>query len=141
MKSQISFTTDIFGTKQSRPDTADDHLFGEDLALWLAKEASGGEFVFGKPFPADWGWAVEATSGEEKFLVGCGIMNESIGDDQADWLITVEKIRKWKMFGSKDSPLRSELCDLIQNVLRDKPHIREIRWTDQVGHFARKKLA
>ena len=63
-------------------------------------------------------------------------MDKSIGLEQADWLITVEKERGW-MFGSKDSPLRSDLCDLIQNVLRDKPHIREIRWTDQAGHFAR----
>ena len=62
MKSQISFTTDIFESKNAKP-------FGKDLAAWLV-DACGGN-------------------------------------------------------------------DLIQNVLRDKPHIREIRWTDQVGHFAR----
>jgi len=130
MKSQISFTTDIFESKEEKAH------FGEDLAKWLVDVCAGHEFSFGEPFQDEWGWTVLAEASGEKFVVACAIMDKSIGEDQADWLITVEKERKW-MFGSKDSPLRSNLCDLIQNVLRDKPHIREIRWTDQVGHFAR----
>ncbi len=141
MKKQISFTTDIFETKRTNPDKAAEYHFGEDLAKWFAEAAAGGEFDFGTPYQADWGWAVEATAGDEKFLIKCEIMNESIDDDQADWIIAVEKVTKWKLFGSKDSQMRSELCDLIQNVLREKPHIREIRWTDQAGHFAPKNLA
>lgn len=130
MKSQISFTTDIFESKNAKP-------FGKDLATWLVDVCAGHEFSFGEPFKDDWGWTVLAEANGEKFVVGCAIMDRSIGEEQADWLITVGKERRWKMFGSKDSPLRSNLCDLIQNVLRDKPHIREIRWTDQIGHFAR----
>ena len=141
MKSQISFTTDIFESKRVEGQFINDRCFGEDLAHWLVEAAGGREFVFGEPFQDEWGWTIVAQSAGEKFTVGFGIMDESIGEDQADWLITVEKVRKWKLFGSKDSPLRTNLCDLIQNVLRDKPHIREIRWTDQVGHFARKNLA
>jgi hypothetical protein len=141
MKSQISFTTDIFETKRTKAESIGDRSFGKDLATWLAKEGAGGKFEFGEPFHADWGWAIEVTAGKEKFLVGCGIMIESIGDQQADWLITVEKERKWKVLSPKDSPMRTELCDLIQNILRAKAHIREIRWTDQVGHFARKNVA
>ena len=137
MKSQISFTTDIFESKEVRPHFINDRCFGEDLAQWLVEAASGGEFTFSKPFQEDWGWAAFAQSKGEKFIVGFGIMDASIGESQADWLITVEKERRWKIFGSKDSHMRTELCDLIQNVLRDKPHIREIRWTDEVGHFAR----
>ena len=139
MKNQISFTTDLFETKGS-PAMGDREL-GEDLARWLVQAASGGDFTFEKPHQAEWGWAIDAHSGGEDFLVSCGIMNESVGDAQADWLITVEMPRRWKFLGAKDSRLRGELCDLIQNVLRDRPHIREIRWTDQVGHFAPKKLA
>ena len=141
MKSQISFTTDLFETREVKPHFINDRCFGEDLARWFVEAASGGEFRFGEPFQEDWGWAVFAEANGEKFVVGFGIMDESIGDEQADWLITIEKLRRWKVFGSKDSPMRAELCDLIQNVLRDKPHIREIRWTNQVGHFARQNPA
>lgn len=137
MKSQISFTTDIFESKEVKPHFINDRCFGEDMAQWFVEAASGGKFTFGEPFQEDWGWAVLAETNDEKFVVGFAIMDESIGEDQADWLITVEKMRRWIVLGSKDSPMRSELCDLIQNVLRDKPHIREIRWTNEVGHFAR----
>lgn len=137
MKSQIAFTTDIFASKELEPHTSNDRRLGEDLAKWLVEAASGGEFKFGEPFQDDWGWTVMAEAKDERFIVDCAIMDKSIGENQADWLITVEKMRKWKIFGSKDSPMRTELCDLIQNVLRDKPHIREIRWTDEIGHFAR----
>lgn len=136
MKSQISFTTDIFESKEVKPHFINDRCFGEDLAQWFVGAATGGEFTFSEPFQEDWGWAIFAETAGEKFVVGFGIMDESIGDEQADWLITVEKQRKW-IFGSKDSPLRSNLCDLVQNVLRDKAHIREVRWTDEIGHFAR----
>lgn len=129
MKSQISFTTDIFESKNGK-------TFGKDLAEWMIDACAADEFSFGEPFQDDWGWTVLAEAEGEKFVVGCAIMDRSIGDEQADWLITVEKERRW-MFGSKDSILRSHLCDLIQNVLRNKPHIREIRWTNEVGHFAR----
>lgn len=139
MKSQISFTTDIFESADNASGDAG-RDFGEDLARWFVEASSGGEFTFGTPTREDWGWTVPAEAKGEKFTIGFGIMKESVGDGQADWLITVEKTRSW-MFGSKDSDMRGELCDLIQNVLRDKPHIREIRWTDQVGHFARKNLA
>lgn len=136
MKSQISFTTDLFETKAGKLHFINDRCLGEDLATWFVEAASGGAFSFSEPFQEDWGWAVSAEANGERFVVGFGIMDASIGEEQADWLITVEKFRRWKFFGSKDSSLRGELCDLIQNVLRNKPHIREIRWTNDVGHFA-----
>ena len=111
--------------------------FGEDLAAWLVEASRQSGFKLGAPFQTEEGWTVPAEAGGEHFEIGVGIMDASIGDAQANWLITIEKTRKWKIFSSKDSALRSELCDHIQNILRDKPHIREIRWTDQVGHFAR----
>ncbi len=137
MKSQISFTTDIFETRQIQPHFVNPRNFGEDLAAWLVEASRTSRFRLGSPFQTEEGWTVPAEAGGEQFEIGVGIMDASIGDAQANWLITIEKKRKWKIFSSKDSALRSELCDHIQNILRDKPHIREIRWTDQVGHFAR----
>jgi hypothetical protein len=136
MKNQIAFTTDIFETRERKANFLSDRNFGEDLARWLVEISSGGDFKFGEPFQEAEGWFVPVSAGGESFIIGVGVMDASIGDEQADWLLTIEKKRKWGM-GSKDSTLRSELCDHIQNVLRDKAHIREIRWTDEAGHFAR----
>ena len=130
MKSQITFITDIFESREVKPHFFNDRCFGEDVARWLVEKTKGGEFTFGEPFQEDSGWAAPAEVDGEEFVVRFRIMEESIGEDQADWLITVEKERKWKMFSSKDSPMRGELCDLIHNVLRDAAHIREIRWID-----------
>lgn len=130
MKSQITFITDVFESKEVKSHSVNDRCFGEDVAGWLVEKTKDGEFDFGEPFQEDSGWAVPVEVGGEKFVVRIRIMDESIGADQADWLIAVEKVRKWKMFSSKDSPQRGELCDLIQNVLRDAAHIREIRWID-----------
>ena len=130
MKSQITFITDIFESSEVKPHSTNDRCFGEDVAEWLVEKTKGGEFTFGEPFQEDSGWAIPVEAGGEKFVVKIRIMEESIGEDQADWLISVEKVRKWKIFSSKDSPMRCELCDLIQNVLRDAAHIREIRWID-----------
>jgi hypothetical protein len=141
MKNQISFTTDIFETKQVGPRSTGEHCFGEDLARWFVESARGGAFSFDDPIREDWGWAVLTDAKGEKFVLRFEIMDRSIGQTQADWLITVEKVRKWKFFGSGDSAMRAELCDLVQNVLRDKAHIREIRWTKDAGHFAPQKPA
>jgi hypothetical protein len=130
MKSRISFTTDLFESNEAAPSSKNVGCLGEDLANWVVERSRGGEFAFGEPFQDGKGWAIPVAAESEKFTVGLAIQDESIGDDQADWLITVERIRKWKLFGSGDSALRSRLCDLIQNVLRDGAHIREVRWDD-----------
>lgn len=130
MRTQISFTSDLFESKGIRPGPIDQRRYGEDVGLWLAKAANDGEFTFGVPFQEEHGWAVDVASNSEKFKVGFVIMDDSIGDDQAEWHITVDKVRGWASFGGKDSPARNRLCDLIQNVLRDRAHIREIRWED-----------
>lgn len=130
MKKNITFITDLFESKEVKAHFVNDRCFGEDLAHWLVEKSKGSEFVFGEPFQEDWGWAVFAEANSEKFVIGFGIMDESIGEVNADWTITVDKMRKWMLFGSNDSPLRARLCDLIQNILRNEPEIREVRWED-----------
>ena len=130
MRTEISFTSDLFESKDVKPGPITEGRFGEDVGLWLAKAAADSEFAFGVPFREDRGWAVDVASKGEKFKLGFVIMDESIGDDQAEWHITVNKVRGWASFGEKDSPARDRLCDLVQNALRDRAHIREIRWED-----------
>ncbi|HEX3101183.1 MAG TPA: hypothetical protein VHQ01_05305 [Pyrinomonadaceae bacterium] len=128
MKNQISFMSGLFDTKELSPPVANDRHFGEDLALWIAEKSNGGEFVFGKPVRSADGWSESVTAGSETFVLGFGIGNASAGEDYAEWMITIDKSRSWRSFGSKDSPSRSRLCDLIHNILRDERQIREVQW-------------
>ena len=72
MKSQISFTTDIFESKNVKP-------FGKDLAEWLIGACGGHEFSFGEPFQDDWGWSVLAEASGEKFVVAADMVFKAIG--------------------------------------------------------------
>ena len=128
MKNQISFTTTLFDTKELVPHVENDQHFGEDLAVWMSTKARGGEFEFGKPIHAKHGWSETVAANGENFILGFDIVDGSVGRDYAEWVITIDKPRKWKMFGSKNSPLRGRLCDLVHNILRGDRHIREIQW-------------
>lgn len=128
MKNQISFRTSLFDSKELVPHVAGDQHFGEDLALWMSKKATGSEFAFGQPMQEEHGWSETVAVDDENFILGFGIVPESIGTDYAEWMITIEKMRKWKMFGSKDSASRGRLCDLVHNILRDERQIREVQW-------------
>lgn len=125
MKKSISFATDLFETIRS---AGQDKHVGEDLANWLVGNARDSEFRFGQPEKTDRGWTIPVTADDESFVVG--IDDHSVGDKEAEWAITVEKSRKWKMFGQQDSAMRAELCDLIHNMLRSEPQISEVRWSD-----------
>jgi len=129
MKNQISFRTELFDSKKIVPPVAGQQL-GEDLAKWMSGKAKGGEFDFGRPTRAEHGWSETVNVNGESFILGFGIVDSYIGLDYAEWLITIDKPRKWFLFGSKDSPSRDRLCDLIHNILRDERQIREVQWSE-----------
>ncbi len=118
----------LFDTKAMVPPVINDRHFGEDLAKWMAAKSKGSEFVFGAPVRSATGWTESVTANGETFTLGFGIVDANIGDEYAGWTITIDKPRTWKFFGSKDSPSRSRLCDLIHNILRDERQIREVQW-------------
>ena len=129
MKNQISFMSGLFDTQATIPAVANDRHFGEDLAKWMIVKSKGSEFVFHTPVKSADGWSEAVTANGENFILDFGIVNETIGDEYAGWTITIDKPRTWKLFGSKDSPSRGRLCDLIHNILRDERQIREVQWS------------
>jgi hypothetical protein len=123
----ISFTTDIFESKEVKPHFINDRCFGEDLAAWLVDKLAATRFECGDPFQEDWGWATIARSNGEVFTVGVGIMDDSIGQDTAEWMVMIDKMRKFVFFGSKDSPARDELCREVEAILRSEPAFHNVR--------------
>ena len=118
----------LFDTKAMLPPVSNDRHFGEDLANWMAIKSKGSEFVFSTPVRSADGWSESVTANGESFVLGFGLVDGSVGADYAEWLITIDKPRTFAFFGSKDSPSRSRLCDLIHNILRDERGIREVQW-------------
>gem|GEM_PF-1681062 len=129
MKNQISFMSGLFNTEALVPPVANDRHFGEDLAKWLQLKSKGSDFVFGTPVPSADGWSETVAANGERFVLGFGLVEASVGEDYAEWVIKVGKLRTWKYFGSRDSASRSRLCDLIHNILRDERQIREVQWS------------
>lgn len=129
MKNQISFMSGLFDTQATIPPVANDRHFGEDLAKWMIVKSKGSEFVFHAPVKSADGWSESVTANGETFVLDFGIVGETIGDEYAGWTITIDQPRSWKFFGSKDSPSRGRLCDLIHNILRDERQIREVQWS------------
>lgn len=125
MKAHISFTTGLFDSGEKGSSNT---RLGEDLARWLIGKSAGGEFTFGEPTAADRGWTDTVTAEGQKFRLGFGILPGTVGAAYADWRITIDKVNRWKMFGSSDSEVRGRLCDLVHNILRDEGEIREVHW-------------
>ena len=125
MKAHISFTTGLFDSGERGANAS---RLGEDLAHWFIERSAGSEFVFSEPTADGRGWIENVKAEGEKFRLGFGILPGTVGADYADWRITIDKVNRWKMFGSSDSELRGRLCDLVHNILRDEGEIREVHW-------------
>lgn len=128
MKNQISFMSSLFDSQAPIPSVTGDRHFGEDLAMWMGTKSRGSEFVFGPPIENTDGWSETVTANGESFVVGFGMVDGPVGTDYVEWVITIDKRRSWRFLGSKDSPSRARLCDLIHNILRDERGIREVQW-------------
>lgn len=130
MKTQISFMTGLFKSGVQQQAAASDRLLGEDIALWFIKKSKGGEFTFDVPVQDQTGWSETARANGEQFKLGFEIAHATVGSDYAEWRITIDKVRALGFFGSKDSAVRSRLCDHVHNILRDEYHVREVQWAD-----------
>ena len=62
----------------------------------------------------------------ETFMIGVGIMDESIGEVPARWLLMIDKMRRFIIFGSKRSKNLDLLADAVESVLRADPRITDI---------------
>lgn len=130
MNKEVSFRTNLFESKEVKPHFINERCFGEDLANWIIDKFREGEFSFNELYQEDWGWEIEAKKDEEIFFVQIGIMDESIGEENAEWLISVEKPKPWFSFGRQDPINFEKLCREIDEILNREPRISEISWAE-----------
>jgi len=127
MKWMIEFTTDMFSSSEVKPHFINDRCFGEDMIGWLIKQFDDPSFALEEPFQEDWGWATLARKGSETFTIGVGIMDESIVNVPARWLLMVDKMRRFIVFGSTQSPELDRLADRIEEILIHSDRITDIQ--------------
>ena len=126
MKWMIEFTTDMFNSTDVGRHFINERCFGEDLIRWLIQQLNDPSLTLEEPFQEDWGWATLARKQNETFAIGVGIMDESIGDVPARWLRMVDKMRRFIIFGSKESPELDRLADKIGEILTSSDRITDI---------------
>jgi len=126
MKWVIEFTTGRFNSAEIKPHFINDRCFGEDLIAWLIREFDDASFTLEEPFQEDWGWATLARKQNETFTIEVGIMDESIGGTPARWLLMVDKMRRFIIFGSNESPELDRLADIIARILDNSDEITDI---------------
>jgi len=130
MEKQVSFVTNLFETETVKPHFINDRCFGEDLAAWLITKLHESEFSFSEPYQEDWGWEIQTISGKDKFYIQIGIMDESIGEENAQWMITIEAAKYWFSFKNPNFSVFVGLCYQIAEILSDETEISEIVWQD-----------
>jgi len=133
VKWMIEFTTDLFNSTEPKPHFINERCFGEDAIAWVVERSQDSTFKFGEPFQEDWGWATLARKNGETFLVGIGIMDDTIGVVPARWLLMIDKTRRFLVFGSKRSPNLDLLADEVQEKLTKESSITQIEryWETQ----------
>ena len=127
---QISFFTNLFESAQVEPHFINERCFGEDLAKWLIGEMRESGFSFAAPYQEDWGWEFAAEKGGERYFVQVGIADNSIGRENAEWIVAIESGRRWFEFGAKKAEGAIELCREIDRILDGEPQIAKSEWED-----------
>ena len=122
----IECTTDLFNSTEPKPHFINDRCFGEDFVGRILEGFRTSTFRLDEPFQEDWGWATLARKDGETFLIGVGIMDESIGETPARWLIMIDKFRRFIIFGSKRSQNLDLLTNEVEQLIRKELKITEI---------------
>jgi hypothetical protein len=88
MKRHVTFRSQRFENKTPQPHFINEHCFGEDLAQWL-RSGIDAQFKPGEIIQEDYGWGFWTEVGGDPYWIYVGVMDESIGQDEAEWLVGV----------------------------------------------------
>lgn len=129
MRNNVFFKTRLFNNKEPGPNFINPRCFGEDLVDWLLTRLQDAPFRFSNPIQEDYGWGFWV---EKDFWVSVAVMDDSIGIDNPEWLISVNydpglNLKK-RLFGKIDTAQQKQICDALNRALQNEGRITEIRW-------------
>jgi hypothetical protein len=130
MKKDAFFRTNLVKNKIFKPNFLNESCLGEDLAKWLVNKFGESEFSFSAPHERGQGWEIDVKKDEERFFIFIGIMEETIGDENLEWLLVIEKPKSWFSFGQQNPSNFEKLYQEIAAVLQNESQISEITWDE-----------
>lgn len=137
MRNHVSFFSTRFQSHITDPERTNSSDYGEDLAAWLLAQvrllaSQTMPFTFNDaPIQEDYGYGFWVGS---DIWVAVGIMDDSIGADNAEWVVSVAydpglNLKK-RLFGKPDRSFQLQICQALHAALTAAPDITEIRWCD-----------
>ena len=128
----VTFRSRRFENKTPGDHFINPRCFGEDLAGWL-RQGLDGSFTPGDVIQEDYGWGFWTRVDEEPYWVYVGVMDESIGEAVAEWMVGVAydpglSLLK-RLFGKPNPSRLLALCRGIDALLqRSRDSIENIEW-------------
>jgi len=132
MTRHFTFRSTQFENKSAKPHFINERCFGEDLAKWL-RDGLDVQFKADEVIQEDYGWGFWTQIGGDPYWVYVGVMDDSIGQDTAEWLVGVAYdpglniVRRLFRKPKLDDLLA--LCRAVDNRLqRSAGHAANIEW-------------
>ena len=128
----VTFRSRRFENRTPQPHFINPNCFGEDLAGWL-REGMDAAFTPGDVIQEDYGWGLWANAGGEPYWIYVGVMDESVGEEVAEWMVGVAydpglSLVK-RLFGKPNPSQLLAICRGIDARLRNTPEsIERIEW-------------
>jgi hypothetical protein len=132
MRRYVTFRSRQFENKTPKPHFINERCFGEDLAKWL-RDRLDENFRPGDLIQEDYGWGFWTVAGGDPYWVYVGVMEESIGEETAEWLAGIAynpglNLMRRLFHKPKVADLRA-LCHALDVVLRrDATVFQDVEW-------------
>lgn len=132
MERHVSFRSSQFGSRTPGAHFINDRCFGEDLLSWLRDGLTTAGLEPSEPIQEDYGWGVWLEAGGDPYWLCLGIMDDSIGQDDAEWLLTIAYDPGFNIFKRLfHTPRMADLTFLTKAVhaaLASGAAVHDIRW-------------
>lgn len=128
MKTLVRFQSDSFPYKEN--ECINPHLYGEQLAVYIAKQLPMFGYEVLDYYPEDVGWEIRIHNATFPLYIRCS--NQGNGDDWFCCMISPNKpvIRQW--FKKIDTTDRVEkLSKALNTILNNHQDIHCIEWEDE----------
>lgn len=132
MAGYVSFRTNRFDSKMVKPHFINPNTgFGEDVITWVIQNVQHPAITLDSPIQEDYGWGVWASVNGAPYWIAVSIVEETIGNDLAEWYMTLAYERGCNLL-RRVPPSRSEdlliLSRAIDSALHGDASITDIQW-------------